>query len=383
MSSDRERDVARLFTVGFHGTVPSQELLELLARGVGGVVLFSRNIESPRQVYELTSAIKLSTSYPTFVAIDQEGGRVRRLREGFTDVPPMRRLGSAGALELTSEVGGVLGRELRAVGIDVDFAPVVDVDTNPKNPVIGDRAFGVDADQVADHAQALMEGLQGAGVAACAKHFPGHGDTHVDSHLGLPVVYHGMERLERIEFVPFRRLVRAGVASVMTAHVVLEAIDPGVPATLSEKIVGGLLRDRLGFDRVVFSDDMEMQAIARDHELGQAAVRALTAGVDDILVCHSAERAHCMIDACRDRAERDATFAARVAEANQRLEAMVTRFVRAPGSVSALDVLTCDAHRNILERLHSSGGWLAEGSDPTEASRGHLPTTDRRGKARS
>lgn len=376
MSAERQRQIARLFTVGFHGTDPSPELLELLQRGVGGVVLFSRNVESPLQVFELIRAIKSVAPQPVFVAVDQEGGRVRRLRRGFTDLAAMRTLGETGDRKLAEEVGGVLGRELRAVGIDLDFAPVVDVDTNPNNPVIGDRSLASDADRVAEFAAALVTGLQAAGVAACAKHFPGHGDTAVDSHLGLPVVPHGLERLERVEFVPFRRVVRAGVASVMTAHVVLEAVDPGVPATLSKKVLTGLLRQHVGFERVVFSDDMEMQAIAGMFELGQAAVRAVDAGADSVLVCHSAERAHSMIDACSAAATGDAAFAAKVAAANLRIDSMLSRYARAPGDVSALDVLACDAHRAVAERLRKDSEWSADRPDPTEALGGRA-TADR------
>jgi len=195
--SSLDRDVAALLCVGFQGTTPSPEVLELIRRGVGGVILFSRNVESAEQVAELTAALKRAAGRPLLVSIDQEGGRVARLRapQGFTELPPMRALGATGDEALAFEAGALLGRELRAVGVDQDYAPVVDVDTNPLNPVIGDRSLGRDPALVGRLGAALARGLQSAGVAACAKHFPGHGDTSQDSHVDLPRLPHALPRL--------------------------------------------------------------------------------------------------------------------------------------------------------------------------------------------
>ena len=242
-----DQEVSSLFCVGFHGTSPSPEVKELVRRGVHGVILFARNVVDAEQVAALVAELKTYAGRPLLVAVDQEGGRVARLRgpQGFTELPPMRALGERGDAALAREVGALLGRELRAVGIDQDYAPVVDVDTNPANPVIGDRAFSRDPEVVGRLGAALAEGLQAQGVAACAKHFPGHGDTSQDSHLELPCLPHAMERLDRVELAPFRALARAGVAAVMTAHVVFEALDPVRPATLSAKVMR-LLRERDG-----------------------------------------------------------------------------------------------------------------------------------------
>src|SRR5512138_628761 len=235
MLGSLDRDVAGLFCVGFHGKTASPEVLELVRRGVYGVVLFARNVEDAGQVAALVAELKRAAGRPLLVSIDQEGGRVARLRaaQGFTELPPMRALGETGDDVLAYEVGALLGRELRAVGIDQDYAPCVDVDTNPANPVIGDRSFSRDPAVVARLGAALAEGLQSAGVAACAKHFPGHGDTSQDSHHALPRLPHGMERLRAVELLPFRALAAAGVSSIMTAHVVFEPLDPRLPATLS------------------------------------------------------------------------------------------------------------------------------------------------------
>src|SRR5512145_2625754 len=300
MTLSLDRDAAALLCVGFHGTTPSVEVLELVRRGVSGVILFSRNVESAQQVAELTSALKRAAGRPLLVAIDQEGGRVARLRgaHGFTELPPMRAIGAAGDERIAFGVGALLGRELRAVGIDQDYAPVVDVDTNPKNPVIGDRSLSRDPEVVARLGAALALGLQAEGVAACAKHFPGHGDTSQDSHVDLPRLPHALDRLRRVELPPFRALSQAGVAAIMTAHVVFEALDPARPATLSPPVLR-LLREELGFQGCCVSDDLEMKAVADHYPIEDAAPAAIAAGVDQLLVCHRSELQHRTIDLIR------------------------------------------------------------------------------------
>jgi len=196
----------------------------------------------------------------------------------------MRRLGERGSLEDSRAVGRGLGRELADLGIDLDFTPCVDVDTNPDNPVIGDRSFARSPDAVAEHAVALLEGLQGEGVAGCAKHFPGHGDTHLDSHVALPRVDHDLERLREVELPPFRALARAGVASMMTAHVIVSCLDAERPATLAPEALR-LLREDVGYDGLVFGDDFEMAAVAEHYGAAEATRLALAAGCDALLVC--------------------------------------------------------------------------------------------------
>ena len=261
--------------MGFHGTSPSPEVLELIARGVGGVILFSRNLVDAEQVAELTGALKRAAGRPLLVSIDQEGGRVARLRaaHGFTELPPMRRLGERGDERLAFEAGALLGRELRAVGIDQDYAPVVDVDTNPLNPVIGDRSFSRDPERVGRLGAALARGLQSAGVAACAKHFPGHGDTSQDSHHVLPRLPHPLERLEAVELRPFTALARAGVAAVMTAHVVFEPLDPRAAGHPLAAGAGACCAETCGFEGACVSDDLEMKG-----DRGQPAARGGGAG---------------------------------------------------------------------------------------------------------
>ncbi|HXS16481.1 MAG TPA: beta-N-acetylhexosaminidase, partial [Polyangiaceae bacterium] len=291
------RRAAQLLAVGFAGHTLDADLRDLIDRGVSGVVLFSRNIQSASQVSALVAEIKGYAGRPLYVAVDQEGGVVQRLRDGFTRWPAMRALGATRDTQLAFEVGQVLAAELTAVGIDVNFAPVIDVDTNPDNPVIGDRAFGEDPQLVAEMGVALGKGLEASGVAACGKHFPGHGDTELDSHLALPVVRHGRERLMSTELWPFRAWGQAGLASLMTAHVVFEALESGLPATMSAIILQDLLRGELGYEGLVISDDLEMKAVSEHFGVGPAAVLGLAAGVDQFLVCRHAQVAIEVIEA--------------------------------------------------------------------------------------
>jgi beta-N-acetylhexosaminidase len=272
--------------VGFEGLAASADVTTLLREfHVGHVILFARNVADPEQVAELVRELQSTArsaghDAPLLVAVDQEGGRVARLREPWTVWPPPRAIGRAGSAEKARRVGAALAAELRACGIGLDFAPVVDVDTNPRNPVIGDRSFGADPDVVGRLGAALIQGLQDGGVAACAKHFPGHGDTEVDSHVGLPVVDHSRSRLEDVELRPFRAAIGAGVATVLTAHILFREIDPGRPASLSPELTEGLLRKELGFAGTIVTDDLEMKAVATQWTPGQLAVGAARAGAD-------------------------------------------------------------------------------------------------------
>lgn len=364
MSPELKTRVAGLLCVGFHGTTPGPELIELVARGVRSVILFSRNVTDPEGVHALTSAIKRLTAEPLAIAVDQEGGAVRRLRTGFTELCAMRALGASGDVRLAASVGGLLGRELRAVGIDWDFAPVLDVDTNPENPVIGARALSSDPETVARLGIALAAGLQGAGVAACGKHFPGHGDTALDSHLALPRLDHTFERLERVELVPFRAAAESSMASIMTAHVVFSPIDSDYPATLSQPVLNGILRKRLGYRGLVVSDDLEMKAIVEHFGIEQAIVRGLLAGVDVFLVCHSPARMHAAIDAVI-RAVENGTLPVDVVEtALRRQREFSSRWAAAPSERLPPGVLRSEAHLRIAAEL---ARFARQGSleDPT------------------
>jgi beta-N-acetylhexosaminidase len=281
------RDIGQLLIGSFSGRSLPAELRSLAREfDLGGAILFARNVEAPEQVAELAADVEsLGRSAPAWVSVDQEGGRVARLKEPFTRWPPMAVLGRAGSEALAERFGRALARELKAVGITLDYAPVLDIHTNPKNPVIGDRALAEKADEVARLGRAIIRALQSEGVAACGKHFPGHGDTSTDSHLELPLVEHPPDRLRAVEFEPFRAAVREQVAFIMTAHVLVPALDEERPATLSPSIVQRLLREELAFDGVILSDDLEMKAVSVNTPVPVAAVRALQAGCDGVLIC--------------------------------------------------------------------------------------------------
>jgi beta-N-acetylhexosaminidase len=316
---------AGLFCVGFEGTVPSPEVIELIQRGVYGVILFSRNVENAEQIAQLSGALKRAAGgRPLLVTVDQEGGRVARLRpeHGFTELPSLRTLGRTGDPDLAREMGVLVGRELRAVGIDQDYAPVVDVDTNPANPVIGDRSLSRSPDEVARLGIAFARGLQSTGVAGCAKHFPGHGDTSQDSHEELPRLPHSLVRLEAVEFPPFRALARAGIASVMTAHVVFEALDPDRPATLSRPVMDLLRRD-CGYAGCAISDDLRMKAVSEHFSLEEVVPGAVGAGVDALLVCRDAAVQNQAVDLLRSAVESGKLSAERLREARARVEGLL------------------------------------------------------------
>jgi beta-N-acetylhexosaminidase len=274
---------------GFVGTTPPEWIRRRVTEGLGSVTLYARNIVDPAQLSALTAALQADAP-DLIIAIDEEAGDVTRL-EAHTGSsrPGNLALGAADDIELTTSVARHLGHELASLGVTLDFAPDADVNSNPNNPVIGVRAFGSDSDLVARHTAAWIQGLQSAGVAACAKHFPGHGDTGVDSHHDIPVITADRAALDACELPPFRAAIAAGVKAIMTGHLVVPAIDPDRPATLSRKILTELLRGELGYTGLIVTDAIEMQAVARQYGLAGATVAAIAAGAD--LVCVGGETA--------------------------------------------------------------------------------------------
>jgi beta-N-acetylhexosaminidase len=279
-----------LFCVGFDGTSLPDHVRTWLADGLGGVILFRRNCQELEQVLRLTADIRAAASGPVLIGVDQEGGRVVRLPPPFLAPPAAGRIGARGDPALAQRLARAVGRELRAAGINWNLAPVLDIHTNPDNPVIGDRAYGTDPDTVARFGLAVIAGLTEAGVLATAKHFPGHGDTRLDSHVALPESLQSPERWRAVEFAPFSAAIRAGVPTVLTAHLCARELDPTTPASLSRTVTTDILRGELGFDGVVVSDDLEMGGITTYCDVGEAAVRFLEAGGDLLLVCKEVTR---------------------------------------------------------------------------------------------
>jgi beta-N-acetylhexosaminidase len=331
---------ATVLQPGFTGTTAPDWVRRRLGEGLGGVALFARNVESPAQVAALTAQLRAERP-DVLVAIDEEAGDVTRIesRHGSSR-PGNLALGAIDDPGLTEAVARDLGADLAAAGINFDYAPDADVNSNPDNPVIGVRAFGAEPHLVARHSAAFVRGLQASGVAACAKHFPGHGDTSVDSHHSLPLIDRGRAELDSCELLPFRAAIAAGVRAVMTGHLLVPALDDRLPATLSPAVLTGLLRRDLGFDGLIVTDAIEMEGVSRQYGLAGATVRALAAGADAI--CVGGERADehvvtllrdAIVAAVRNGelpAERLHDAAARV----RRLAAWVTRHPARTGPVA-------------------------------------------------
>jgi beta-N-acetylhexosaminidase len=351
------REIGQLVIGSLPGLTITPELRSVAREfQLGGVILFARNVEAPEQVLELArESQSLTREAPLWVSVDQEGGRVARLKAPFTVWPPMAVLGRSGDVALAGRFAAALAAELRAVGVTLDYAPVLDIHTNPKNPVIGDRALADDAEMVARLAVAIITGLQENGVAACGKHFPGHGDTSVDSHFDLPLVEHPPDRIRRVECVPFRAAIGAHVAFMMTAHVLVPSLDEERPATLSRRIVGDLLRDELGFEGVIFGDDLEMKAIARQYSVGEAAVLAIGAGCDGLLICSGSAGAHAeALEALIKAVEDGRLPRTRVEDALARHRRAKERFLAAPAGARPAplrSVLGADEHRRVADEM--------------------------------
>lgn len=353
------RQIGQLLIAGFRGTSTPPELRSIANEfGLGGTILFARNIEEPAQVAELSFELaQLTPNMPAWVSVDQEGGRVARLKAPFTEWPPMATLGRSGDTTLAEQFARALATELRAVGITLDYAPVLDIHTNPKNPVIGDRALSDAAKTTAELGAAIVRTLQSAGVAACGKHFPGHGDTSVDSHYDLPLVEHPIEVLREREFLPFKAAIEAGVATMMTAHVFLPALDEERPATLSKTIVTGILRESLGFEGLIISDDLEMKALAKERTVPESAVLAIEAGCDALLICagdYDVQAA--ALEAIVKQAEQDRAFERRVEGAVARNTRTKERFLTAPvtaplTSAALRRVLGHDEHKRTADAM--------------------------------
>jgi beta-N-acetylhexosaminidase len=359
------RQIGQLAVVGFEGTTLGAEVRALAREfDLGGVILFARNVESPGQVADLAAeAQMLAHDLPLWVGVDQEGGRVARMRRPMTEWPPMLALGRSGDAALAARFAAALARELQAVGFSIDFAPVLDVLTNVKNPAIGDRALGETAETVATLGAAIVRGLQAGGVAACGKHFPGHGDTSVDSHLELPVVDHSPERLREVDFAPFRAAIEAGVAALMTGHLLVPAFDEVNPATLSRRIVSDLLRGELRFGGLVFTDDLDMKAISGRTTPEGAVVSAIRAGCDVALMCgtDSARHATALEALVRAVEQGDIPYAqidaslARQRRAKERIAASggssLRRGWRPPSAGELGAVLGCAEHQLVADEI--------------------------------
>lgn len=284
--------IGQMMVTGFPGTCLNPEIENLIVNHhIGGLILFERNFDNPEQLTRLIRdlqqlALSTKASTPLFISVDQEGGRVSRLKPPFTKFPDPCCLGVARSESLAKRFGLALGREMRAVGINVDYAPVLDINTNPENPIIGKRAFSDEPEWASKLGVAFMAGFKEAGVLAVGKHFPGHGDTSQDSHLTLPHVGRDSVTLDRVEIQPFKAAIQNGLDIIMTAHVIYQAWDEKLPATFSVPILQNLLREKLGFNGLIISDDLEMKAVEDHIPFESFATLGTQAGIDLFLICH-------------------------------------------------------------------------------------------------
>ena len=356
MTSNLERLAGQVLVVGLEGPEAPPALLGQVHNDlVAGVILFRRNVREPKQLVRLVRAIRAAgqTVCP-IVSIDQEGGPVLRMTEPWTVWPEAMAIAERGDRDLARSMGQAMGEEMAPCGITCDFAPVLDVHTNPNNPIIGRRAFGTEPDQVATLALAWAEGLMSQDIAACGKHFPGHGDTNRDSHKALPVVSHPSERLETIELEPFRRAASI-LPAMMSAHVVYQAWDRDHPATLSKTIIDRRLRSNCGFTGVLVSDDLEMAAVADLGSIEDIAVQAISSGVDLLLVCQHPEKGladrarSALVDACRGD-----WFRSRLQEAAGRVQRLRRAFEgRTPDEGDAIAAAGSSAHLALVQQICS------------------------------
>lgn len=284
-----EEKVGQMIFAGIKGKVMTNETEKIIStHQVGGIILFKDNLKKADQSVTLLNAIKQENSnnkVPLFLGIDEEGGRISRLPE-LTKLPTNEEIGFRNDASFSYGIGKLLGKQLSAFGFNLDFAPVLDINSNPENPIIGDRSFGKDAEQVSELGIKTMEGIQSEQVIPVIKHFPGHGDTAVDSHKELPIIQKSLKDLQGLELIPFKKAINHGTEVVMTGHILLPKIDPTYPASLSEKVVTGVLRKQLGFEGIIITDDMTMKAIVNTFEIGEAALSAVKAGNDIVLVAH-------------------------------------------------------------------------------------------------
>lgn len=376
--SDRslESKVRQLFIVGFDGTTPTGAVTELVETGVGGVIYFARNIDTPEQVSACSRTLQRAADQndhsPLFITVDEEGGLVSRL-PWTGRLPSQMAMGAGEDSGLVRRAAAATARELRSIGINVNFSPVLDVNNNPDNPVIGTRSFGEHPERVSDLGVAVARGYEDEGVVACGKHFPGHGDTATDSHLDLPVVGHDRDRINAVELAPFRAAIDTGIGAIMTTHVSFPAFtdDEERPATLSESVLTGLLREELGYKGLIVSDCLEMNAIADTYGTVEGAVQAVAAGCDLVTISHTAETQRAAIDAVVDAVRSGSIPESRVDASVRRIRRTKQWFAAcSPTHDDALWEEANTQRRRLARRLAESGCTVVRNRDDVLPIRG-------------
>jgi beta-N-acetylhexosaminidase len=359
--ADLEKKVAQLFIVGIPGTSLSAQELKVIERvGPGGYVLFKHNVETLEQVVSLNNSLQKASdqgawrNLPSWVSVDQEGGRVQRVREPATIWPPAKLLGQMNSPKTAYEAGFAIATELMSLGFNLNYAPVLDVPDDWSNPALGDRCFSTDAEVVASMGSAFLRGMQRAGILAVVKHFGGHGGVKVDSHLELPTCHRSLNELREKDWLPFRRAIRARAEGVMTAHVLYPEIDSERPATLSRRVLQDHLRKELRFSKLIFTDDMGMGAITQKYSLEEAVFLSIEAGCDQVLLCHNFDELESVWMNIVRAFESGALPKAKLDEALARITEAKKKWltpVRYADASKAKNILGCSDYQKIAESI--------------------------------
>lgn len=346
-------EVLERLLLGFHGTTVPSEIAALLHDGLAGVAIYPRNFTSPAELRALTDSLQRAAGAPLLIGIDQEGGTRFALPLPFTVWPSPAELGRLGDAALVEEVARAIAIELRAVGVNTDFAPMLDLAVNPESPVTKDRSFGRAPAEVARLGAAFLRGLAAEGVLGCAKHFPGHGDTTMDPHLDLPTFDGTRARLRQEELVPFAAAVEAGAPMIMTAHILLPQIDARLPASLSPGVLEGMLRRDLRFEGVILADDLGMGALSRRYGCGDSAVMTLEAGTDIAMLCHDTSVAPGVIEAVAAALGKGRFDAGKWAASRARIAKLREKIATAKRPAPPLEVVGCPAHVHLAQKVRA------------------------------
>ncbi len=349
-----EEKIGQMMFAGISGTEMSDSTRDLINNyQVGGLIFYKNNIASTSQIVTLQNEIRTANAgnkLPLLLGVDQEGGRISRLPNEVRNLPTSLAIGTVNNPAYSYEIGTLLGKEVKAFGFNLNFAPVLDVNSNPNNPVIGDRSFGNNAEIVSRLGIETMKGMMDEDVIPVVKHFPGHGDTSVDSHLELPTVNKSLAELEKLELIPFKKAVENGADVVMAAHILLPKIDPDYPTSMSKVVLTDMLREQLGFNEVIITDDMTMGAIAENYSIDQAAVQSVKAGSDIILVAHGESNIAATIAALKAAVENGEIKEERINESVARIIRLKKKYNLGDSAVPDVDVE--ELNREIAEVLN-------------------------------
>lgn len=350
-SMSLEEKVGQMIFGGIEGVELSEKSREMIREDkVGGIIFFKDNLVNANQIVTLLNSIKaenMQQQYPLFLGIDQEGGKVTRIPE-LNNLPTNKQIGKKDNPALAFQLGELLGKQLNAFGFNLDFAPVLDVDSNPNNPVIGDRSFGSDPKLVSELGISTMKGLQSENVISVIKHFPGHGDTEVDSHIELPIVSKNMKELQALEFIPFQNALKSGADVVMIGHILLPEIDANKPSSISNVVITKILREQLKYEGVVMTDDMTMKAILDNYEIGEAAVEAVKAGNDIVLIAHDYEKVHRAIQAILEAVRNEEIKVEQIDRSVERILQLKEKYQLSNDQLSSINV---NELNNLAEEL--------------------------------